>query len=213
MTGYDSKRDAAADKLQEPAQEPVSFPCCGYTDANAIRWNQFNGVVQCHMCGQVYTVAQPAQEPPSEWAGIKAILDEYGLQAIDFVADFKAALAQPAQEPDWKEQYEYQKRRAEMWIAKYEKDIGPLEKAQPAQEPRNVRERWNVELDGNDLLVCFNDHEKGDKCQYERYSPQREWAGLNEKERNDIEDDFYANISIHVFDAIEAKLKEKNNGT
>ena len=47
----------------------------------------------------------------------------------------KEALAQPAQEPDWKEQYEYQKRRAEMWIAKYEKDIGPLEKAQPAQEP------------------------------------------------------------------------------
>ena len=43
--------------------------------------------------------AQSAQEPPSEWAGIKAILDEYGLQAIDFVADFKAALAQPAQEP------------------------------------------------------------------------------------------------------------------
>ena len=43
-------------------------------------------------------LAQPAQEPPSEWAGIKAILDEYGLQAIDFVADFKAALAQPAQE-------------------------------------------------------------------------------------------------------------------
>ena len=43
--------------------------------------------------------AAKLQEPPSEWAGIKAILDEYGLQAIDFVADFKAALAQPAQEP------------------------------------------------------------------------------------------------------------------
>jgi hypothetical protein len=41
------------------------------------------------------------------------------------------------------------------------------------QEPRNVRERWNIELDGDDLLVCFNDHEKGDKCKYERYSPQR----------------------------------------
>jgi len=40
--------------------------------------------------------AAKLQEPPSEWAGIKAILDEYGLQAIDFVADFKAALAQPA---------------------------------------------------------------------------------------------------------------------
>jgi transcription elongation factor Elf1 len=58
MTGFNSKRDAAADKLQEP----VSFPCCGYTDATAIKWNQFNGVVQCHMCGQVYTAAQPAQE-------------------------------------------------------------------------------------------------------------------------------------------------------
>ena len=44
-------------------------------------------------------LAQPVQEPPSEWAGIKAILDEYGLQAIDFVADFKAALAQPPQRP------------------------------------------------------------------------------------------------------------------
>ena len=43
--------------------------------------------------------ADKLQEPPSEWAGIKAILDEYGLQAIDFVADFKAFLAQPAQEP------------------------------------------------------------------------------------------------------------------
>ena len=43
--------------------------------------------------------ADKLQEPPSEWAGIKAILDEYGLQAIDFVADFKAALVQPAQEP------------------------------------------------------------------------------------------------------------------
>jgi hypothetical protein len=55
--GYQAKKAMAADKLQET----VSFPCCGYTDA--IKWNQFNGVVQCHMCGQVYTVARPAQEP------------------------------------------------------------------------------------------------------------------------------------------------------
>jgi hypothetical protein len=67
--GFPAKRAMAADKLQEP----VSFPCCGYTDATAIKWNQFNGVVQCHMCGQVYTAspaAQPAQEPVAwlhEW--------------------------------------------------------------------------------------------------------------------------------------------------
>jgi hypothetical protein len=46
----------------------------------------------CHICDLESQVA--------ELEGIKAILDEYGLQAIDFVADFKAALAaQPAQEP------------------------------------------------------------------------------------------------------------------
>jgi hypothetical protein len=78
------------------------------------------------------------------------------------------------------------------------------------QEPRNVRERWNVEFDGNDLLVCFNDHEKGDKCQYERYSPQRTWVGLSEQQRNDIENDFEVVVSKHVFDAIAAKLKELN---
>ena len=38
---------------------------------------------------------------------------------------------------DWKDMYEKQKRRAEMWIAKYEADIGPLEKAGPvAQQPQ-----------------------------------------------------------------------------
>ncbi len=38
------------------------------------------------------------QEPPAWWPAVENILKEYGLQAIDFVADFKAALAeQPAQ--------------------------------------------------------------------------------------------------------------------
>ena len=43
--------------------------------------------------------------------------------------------------------------------------------------------------------------------------PKREWVGLTEQERNNIEDDFSVVISIHVFDAIEQALKEKNNGT
>jgi hypothetical protein len=37
--------------------------------------------------------AQPAQEPPPWWPAVENILEEYGLQAIDFVADFNAALA------------------------------------------------------------------------------------------------------------------------
>ena len=43
-------------------------------------------------------LAQPKQEP-AWWPAVENILNEYGLQAIDFVADFKAALAQPQQEP------------------------------------------------------------------------------------------------------------------
>ena len=125
MTGFESKRDAAADKLLEeatrscnnideqraldalmreaqPAQEPVSFPCCGYTDANAIRWNQFNGVVQCHMCGQVYTVAQPAQESYDQTA--LELCNVCGWKTL--IPDdccLNCERAQPAQEPlAWK---------------------------------------------------------------------------------------------------------------
>ena len=85
MTGFNSKRQMAANKLQEPWNED---------EWRRNNWRCGHGWLrgeQCESCN--------APQPPSEWAGIKAILDEYGLQAIDFVADFKAALAQPVQEP------------------------------------------------------------------------------------------------------------------
>jgi len=40
-------------------------------------------------------------------------------------------------EIDWKDMYEKQKRRSEMWVAKYERDIGPLEKAVPQQKAKD----------------------------------------------------------------------------
>jgi ribosomal protein L37AE/L43A len=46
---------------QEIEQEPIALHCCGYTDASAVKWNPFNGVVQCHNCGQTYT---PPQRKP-----------------------------------------------------------------------------------------------------------------------------------------------------
>lgn len=53
-------------------------------------------------------------------------------QLVNFARAMLAAAPQPAQQDiDWKDQYEKQKRRAEMWIAKYEADIGLLEKAGP----------------------------------------------------------------------------------
>ena len=49
---------------EAPAQQkPVAhLPCCGYTDTSALQWNHYNGVAQCHNCGQVYAAPQsPAQ--------------------------------------------------------------------------------------------------------------------------------------------------------
>lgn len=72
---------------------------------------------------------------------------EAGDMASAAAQGFRDGVASVAKQPhvpeadcgniDWKAQYEHQKRRAEMWIAKYEADIGPLEKAGPvAQQPQ-----------------------------------------------------------------------------
>ena len=93
--GFMAKKAMAADKLQEP-DEALTLEALKYAASKGygriVRENSAPFTIK-------EALAQPAQEPPSEWAGIKTILDEYGLQAIDFVADFKAALAPPAQEP------------------------------------------------------------------------------------------------------------------
>lgn len=39
-------------------------------------------------------------------------------------------------------------------------------------QPASVKERWNIERDGDALLVCFNSHEKGEACRYERFVPE-----------------------------------------
>ena len=49
------------------AQPPVALPCCGYTDASAVKWNPLNGVVQCHNCGQTYTTPQRTEQEPMAW--------------------------------------------------------------------------------------------------------------------------------------------------
>lgn len=180
--GFQAKRQMAADKLQEPWNED---------EWRRNNWRCGHGWLrgeQCEICNAV-------QEPPSEWAGIKAILDEYGLQAIDFVADFKAALAQPAQEL-----VAWPKATPEEQIIGWTLDYKFLESLSDTADGRPSAETVESVL----LLAVRQVQSVA--------PPQRTWVGLNEKERNDIEDDFYANISIHVFDAIEAKLKEKNNG-
>ena len=103
------------------------------------------------------------------------------------------------------------------------------------QEPQSVRERWNIERDGDDLLVCFNDHDKSQACTYARYvpeqqrteqepvidksaairiatalgwEPKREWAGLTDEQIDEIwRTHLHRDSRVR---AIEAKLKQKN---
>lgn len=65
-------------KAAQPEQEPVALPCCGYTDASAIKWNPYNQVVQCHNCGQVYTTppqrtAAKGEDTRRAWVGLDDI--------------------------------------------------------------------------------------------------------------------------------------------
>jgi len=73
------------------SQEPVALPCCGYTDASAVKWNPLNGVVQCHNCGQNYTTSQRT------WVGLtnnelQPIADEYRILFGSWVEDFARAI-------------------------------------------------------------------------------------------------------------------------
>jgi len=80
-------------------------------------------------------VAPVAQQPQAESDAYCITTPDGGCISTD-----PRCMHQPqAEAVDWKAQYEHQKRRAERWIAKYEADIGPLEKAGPvAQQPQEI---------------------------------------------------------------------------
>ena len=67
--------------------------------------------------------------------------------------------------------------QTEEWCTWAENEVAPklraalkaIAAAPAAPAPANLRERWNIERDGDDLLVCFNNHDKGEKCEYERF--------------------------------------------
>jgi hypothetical protein len=59
-------RTALAEPEQEPLPKMRLLPCCGYHDGRAVFWNRFNGVVQCHSCGQQYAPHSPQRKPLSD---------------------------------------------------------------------------------------------------------------------------------------------------
>lgn len=78
---------------------------------------------------------------------LEALVD---LSRVPYGTKFYAAAGaspQPSQETDWQDLYQKEKRRSEMWIAKYEKDIRPLEKAYPTEQPSQARELSDAEIE------------------------------------------------------------------
>jgi len=53
----------------------LALPCCGYTDASAVKWNPLNGVVQCHNCGQNYTTSQRTWQGLTDEERIDILVD------------------------------------------------------------------------------------------------------------------------------------------
>ena len=96
-------------------------------------------------------LAQPAQEPVAwmdalkdaffeGFTSVETYNDTWLNSAEEAWAKYTPPVTQPAQEIDWKDLYEKKKRESEMWVAKYEKDIRPLEKAVPVAQPALVQE-------------------------------------------------------------------------
>ena len=140
----------------------------------------------------------------------------------------RAALAeQPAQQQDidWKYQYEKQKRRAEMWVAKYEADINPLEKAGPvtAQQQEMVQTEPNFEqrkqiLDNLDR--CLYQDSKHELLRVwirdwtnhklsKQTPPRKPWVGLTEEQKTAIMREHYAR-TLPLMEAVEQALMENN---
>ena len=73
--------------LEQPEQEPICYASInkrGDVCSTLTQRDSWRTV-------PLYTTPPQQQSEPPEWLLIKNILDEYGLQALDFVAEFKAA--------------------------------------------------------------------------------------------------------------------------
>lgn len=65
---------------------------CGYLECN-------DASLQAQ-CEAAAFIREALAQPPPWWPAVEKILEQYGLQAVEFVADFKAAMkdaSQPAQ--------------------------------------------------------------------------------------------------------------------
>jgi len=182
--------------------------CCGEGRATLMF------IRQCNVCGSEYAgqaefnmaKTQPAQEPPSEWALIKNILHEHGLQAISFVADWKAAQpAQPAQEPVGYEHHEYRPYGAPGEIrihailaSQYTRPDGSV-----VGDYQWLVDEYKLSKNTIKLIPLYTTPQ------------QRSWVGLTDEEIKETYEEAYKvaqgrRLEVAFARVIEAKLKEKN---
>lgn len=131
-----------------------------------------------------------------------------GAEAL--IVEIQEALAPPEQEIDWKDMYEKEKRRSAMWVAKYEKDIRPLEKAVPVtQEPAGLIEslKYAKPCCGQ-YETCYRACTPRGKFLGQR-DAQRPWVGIDSSEIPDEEFDRTAFTDGATW--AERYLKEKNS--
>jgi hypothetical protein len=162
MTGYVSKRAAARDKLLDDDDTLTIAYQSGFYDGKK---------------------AAQTTQPPPWWFAVEKILEEYGLQAIDFVADFNDAMkdaAQPAQEPV-----------GVVWL-----------------DTSHAHTVYGLQYFGRQpdkkTAMFFKDCEVGE--QLYTLPPQRPWVGLTAEEAVEC----CTTTATQTWKNFEAKLKEKN---
>lgn len=103
MTGFDSKRNAAQAKLEEDDDDDTQVYSetllivyqRGFADGKKAQPEptcpecKAAVLYECVACSS--NNYPPATQPPPEWEAINNIIAEYGLDAIAFVAEWKAA--------------------------------------------------------------------------------------------------------------------------
>ena len=201
MTGFDSKRTAALDKLEQEhvSKDKALKLAVEALELSAVTVDSF-GVqrkTQQAIAAIKEALAQPAQKSLKEMTE----------------ADFDAAhdIGQPAQEEQpTKEDLRAIIERKIHTIELYRKELRKLQTAaQQAQEPV----AWMEMVVANLVREGVNKHKARELAQHFYNPPQRPWVGLTDDECRLI----YTSAmeapvrdQVTVCQAIEAKLKEKN---
>ena len=147
---------------------------------------------------------QQQAEPPPEWPLIKNIIDEYGLDAISFVAEWKAAQQQAEPTcPDCKAAVLYE------CVACSNNNYPPKQQAEPVaylceNAVGHKYFRWKKPSSTYKPIALYT------------APPQRPWVGLTDDEMSDTVADMDVDFGdllwkvVCLTKIIEAKLKERN---